>query len=54
MWIVFVQPRHRGVFFGVSRLPSNELSKSIRGMTREVQKNLVFAIETGFDRKNIF
>ena len=28
------------------------LSQTISGMTREVQKNIVFAIETGFGQKN--
>ena len=48
MWTVFVQPRRRGVFGGTMLEVPKELSKSIRGMTREVQKNIVFVIETGF------
>ena len=48
MWTVFVQPRRRGVFGGTMLEVPKELSKSIRGMTREVQKKHVFAIETVF------
>ena len=46
MWTVFVQPRRRGVFGGTMLEVPKELSKSIRGMTREVQKKNVFVIET--------
>ena len=48
MWTVFVQPRRRGVFGGTMLEVPKELSRSIRGMIREVQKNFVFAIETFF------
>ena len=54
MWTVFVQPRRRGVFGGTMLEVPKELSKSIRGMTREVQKTLFLVWKRVFDKKKSF